>query len=373
MESEPRVWELLRGLAASKPGGRFLETGAGTGLATFWLLQGMNSSATLVSVEREQRFLQVAQSHLGTDPRVQFCLGDSMSAVETIPPGSVDLCFADGEPGKYQDLDKILDLLSPGGIYVVDDLFFRPHWPASFQDFRLGCCKAFTRAVTGLSLCWSTGREWPYLSAPFETRRRKLARLPEAGNRSVMPAFTQTGNWKLVATSAALHMIGYSPYVVLPTLASLGGIPKLELLLSLIGLSAAGGLSSIKVGDALDRFGGARVATFGLSMLTLGYGALALASRVPELWLIIGCVLGIGIQATGGQTAFYIVQKQKGASSAQSHFVANIGISAAGLILPWVVMAAGMNGGWEIDQLDVLRAVRHRFPDWPGCCVEEPN
>ncbi len=41
MASDPRTGALLRTLAASKPKGRFLELGTGTGMATAWLLGGM--------------------------------------------------------------------------------------------------------------------------------------------------------------------------------------------------------------------------------------------------------------------------------------------------------------------------------------------
>lgn len=42
MASEDRTGALLRTLAASKPGGRFLELGTGTGVATAWVLDGMD-------------------------------------------------------------------------------------------------------------------------------------------------------------------------------------------------------------------------------------------------------------------------------------------------------------------------------------------
>jgi predicted O-methyltransferase YrrM len=51
MASEPLVGALLRALAASKPGGRLLELGTGTGIATAWLLDGMDADATLISVD----------------------------------------------------------------------------------------------------------------------------------------------------------------------------------------------------------------------------------------------------------------------------------------------------------------------------------
>ena len=40
MASEPKTGAFLAALAASKPGGRLLELGTGTGVGTAWLLSG---------------------------------------------------------------------------------------------------------------------------------------------------------------------------------------------------------------------------------------------------------------------------------------------------------------------------------------------
>src|SRR5438067_1197333 len=53
MASEPRTGSLLRTLAASKPGGRFLELGTGTGVGTAWLLDGMDATSCLESVDTD--------------------------------------------------------------------------------------------------------------------------------------------------------------------------------------------------------------------------------------------------------------------------------------------------------------------------------
>jgi len=42
MISEHKTGALLRALAASKPGGAFLELGTGTGASTAWILDGMS-------------------------------------------------------------------------------------------------------------------------------------------------------------------------------------------------------------------------------------------------------------------------------------------------------------------------------------------
>src|SRR3989442_12791719 len=74
MASEPQTGSLLRTLAASKPSGRFLELGTGTGVGTAWLLAGMDERSRLDSVENDARGLGGARRHLGDEPPVPFPL-----------------------------------------------------------------------------------------------------------------------------------------------------------------------------------------------------------------------------------------------------------------------------------------------------------
>ena len=40
-----------------------------------------------------------------------------------------DLIYADAWPGKFTHLDLALSLLTPGGIYFIDDLLPQTSWP----------------------------------------------------------------------------------------------------------------------------------------------------------------------------------------------------------------------------------------------------
>jgi predicted O-methyltransferase YrrM len=129
MASEPKTGSLLRTLAASKPGGRFLELGTGTGVGTAWLLSGMDARSHLDSLDHDPHVLAVAQQHLGQDNRVTFHVMDGASFLEQSRPSSYDLIFADTWPGKFTHLDLALSLLRAGGLYVVDDLLPQASWP----------------------------------------------------------------------------------------------------------------------------------------------------------------------------------------------------------------------------------------------------
>src|ERR1700738_2773644 len=72
MAGEPRTGALLRMLAASKPGGAMLELGTGTGLSTAWILDGMDAAATLITVDSETKYCEIARHYLQHDRRVSF-------------------------------------------------------------------------------------------------------------------------------------------------------------------------------------------------------------------------------------------------------------------------------------------------------------
>ena len=129
MVSEPKVGALLAALAASKPGGRLLELGTGTGHGTAWLLSGMDPTARLDSVDTDPTVVAVAQRHLGSDRRVTFHVMNGAEFISQSPRGQFDVIYADAWPGKFSHLDEALALLRPGGIYLIDDLLPQPNWP----------------------------------------------------------------------------------------------------------------------------------------------------------------------------------------------------------------------------------------------------
>src|SRR5687767_1688514 len=72
MASDIMTCSLLRTLAASKPRGKFLELGTGTGLSTSWILDGMDEDSSLVSIDNDDKFLAIANQHLGNDKRLEL-------------------------------------------------------------------------------------------------------------------------------------------------------------------------------------------------------------------------------------------------------------------------------------------------------------
>src|SRR5436305_14142782 len=76
MASDTLTCSLLKTLAAAKPGGKFLELGTGTGLSTSWILDGMDTSSTLTSIDNDARFFAIADQFLGDDKRLDLVCMD---------------------------------------------------------------------------------------------------------------------------------------------------------------------------------------------------------------------------------------------------------------------------------------------------------
>ena len=159
MASEPRTGALLRTLAASKPGGKFLELGTGTGLATAWLLDGLDAQATLVSVDVDARMQEVARTHLHSDPRLTLVTEDGLRFLRRQQPSSFDFLFADAMPGKYEGLDEALRVLKPSGFYVVDDMLPQANWPEGHADKVPVLLNALSKntSLSIVPLAWASG------------------------------------------------------------------------------------------------------------------------------------------------------------------------------------------------------------------------
>lgn len=129
MASDPLTRSLLRTLVASKPSGRFLELGSGTGLSTAWLLDGMDAASNLTTVDNDEALLAVLERHLGSDPRLEVVCADGDDFLRSHRGERFDLIFADTWSGKYRFLEEALALLNPAGLYVIDDMLPQPNWP----------------------------------------------------------------------------------------------------------------------------------------------------------------------------------------------------------------------------------------------------
>ena len=123
------VGRLLRTAAAAKPGGVIAESGTGSGVGTAWLHSGLGDGARLVTVERDEELALRAAGVIADDPRVSVLTGDWRLLEQHAP---FDVFFCDGG-GKRDDPGRVVQLLAPGGILVLDDFTPSAEWPPRFE------------------------------------------------------------------------------------------------------------------------------------------------------------------------------------------------------------------------------------------------
>src|SRR4030095_12853807 len=110
MASDLQTGSLLKTLAASKPSGRILELGTGTGLATSWIIAGMDKRTSLITIENNELLLDIARKAL-QDTRVEFVGADGYEWIQNYSGEKFDLIFADAMPGKYDLFEETIGLV----------------------------------------------------------------------------------------------------------------------------------------------------------------------------------------------------------------------------------------------------------------------
>ena len=159
MASDALTCSLLKTLAVTKPAGKFLELGTGTGLSTSWILDGMDVASTLISIDNDDRFLVIAQQFLGDDKRLELVCIDGADWFEQNKHLKFDYIFADTWHGKYLLLDEAIAMLNPGGLYIIDDMLPQPNWPEGHHEKAIKLVEVLEQR-TDLVLtkqCWASG------------------------------------------------------------------------------------------------------------------------------------------------------------------------------------------------------------------------
>jgi predicted O-methyltransferase YrrM len=133
MNSDLYTGSLLKTLVASRKNGTILELGTGGGLATSWILEGMDKGTRLITIENNAVLLDIAKQQLA-DLRIEFVLADGYEWLKNYTGEKFDLVFADAMPGKYDLFDETINLLKQGGFYIIDDMMPQSNWPEGHED-----------------------------------------------------------------------------------------------------------------------------------------------------------------------------------------------------------------------------------------------
>jgi predicted O-methyltransferase YrrM len=118
----------------------------------------MDGRSSLVSVENDPQVLAIARDEFGVDPRLTLIEADGADFLAGCTE-RFDFIYADAWPGKYSQLDLALDLVKPGGMFLVDDMLPQPNWPAG-HDAKAAELIARLEALPDFcvtKLGWSTG------------------------------------------------------------------------------------------------------------------------------------------------------------------------------------------------------------------------
>lgn len=134
MPSDIYIGTLLKTLISSKPNSRFLELGTGIGLSLSWMIDGMDQNSELISIDNDPKLIDIVKGFFSQDKRVEIICMDGSEWIKNYKGASFDLVFADAWPGKYSETDEILDMISVGGMYVIDDMAAQPNWPDGHED-----------------------------------------------------------------------------------------------------------------------------------------------------------------------------------------------------------------------------------------------
>ena len=117
---------LLAALAATRDG-TMAEFGTGCGVGTAWLRSGMrDGTAGIVTAELDTELAKAAMEIFTDDPRVEVLAAD-WSTLRDRAPFSLLFLTAD-TPGEVT-VEKMADLVAPGGMVVIDDLTPCEQWP----------------------------------------------------------------------------------------------------------------------------------------------------------------------------------------------------------------------------------------------------
>ena len=103
--------------------------------------------------------IAIAQHYFGNDSRVKILCEDGSLWIKSNKEARFDFIFADAWPGKYSEIDEILEMVDIGGFYVIDDMTHQPNWPEGHDEMAQDLV-TYLESRNDLSLTkldWSTG------------------------------------------------------------------------------------------------------------------------------------------------------------------------------------------------------------------------
>lgn len=116
----------LKTLVALKRPGAILEVGTAVGYSALLMCRAMPQDCHITTIEKYEKRIPAAKENFkraGEEKRITLVEGDAGEALYTLS-GPYDFIFMDAAKGQYPGwLDRLLFLLSDGGVLVSDNIF----------------------------------------------------------------------------------------------------------------------------------------------------------------------------------------------------------------------------------------------------------
>lgn len=145
----------------------------------------------------------------------------------------------------------------------------------------------------------------------------------------------------------AVGFFFYSYGVFFKAIATEFGGSRLGVSLGMTITATVGALAAPLIGNALDRYPLKRIIGLGALSMTLGFFALSQVRSPLEFYLAIGAFIGFGASAMGGLATAKLVANWFTRKRGMALGIAATGISASGVVMPFVSAALIENFGWR--------------------------
>ncbi len=107
---------------------RILEIGTAIGYSAILFAENTPSDTQIVTIERYEKVADSAIGNIfesGYEKKIRVVMGDACDVINWLDCG-FDFIFMDGAKGQYIEfLPRILELLTPGGVLVTDDVLYK--------------------------------------------------------------------------------------------------------------------------------------------------------------------------------------------------------------------------------------------------------
>ena len=116
---DPRLGAWARALAAAKPGAALLHLCEWSDEMALWIRSGMDLGSRLVVVSPEAEGTKTLEQVLGFDLRITCHCQPPDVFLEDVRSHRFGLIVHDGVPGDAERIDRVWEVLSPGGLLLV--------------------------------------------------------------------------------------------------------------------------------------------------------------------------------------------------------------------------------------------------------------